>query len=150
MLQSLVTQLGAGAVLVVCLYALIAGGWRERFGAVIYLAAYLISVGFALISPDYTTLYLLVADALCLQGYLVISWKSPYSWPKWAVAGQLVCVAAEVVTLMPQSLLSLGIHTYVFLSVETAAGWAVLLALLLGTIAAAQTRRDARRLPRTE
>ena len=145
MLHSWITQLGAGAVLVVCLYGLWVGGWRERCGAGIYLAAYLITFGFGLISIEYPTLYLMVADALCLQAFYVLSWKSPRAWPKWAVAGQLISVVAEVATLF-----HLGLRSYLFLTIETAAGWAVLLALLLGAIAANKDRRDARRLATTK
>ena len=139
MFQSWVTQLGAAMVLIVCLYALIKGGGRERFGAVIYLAAYALIVTFGLISTEYTTLYLLVVDVLCIQGFVVVSWKSPHPWPKWALAGQGVSVAADVAHL-----LNWGLDERAYLTLATAAGWGVLLAILLGTIAAAQARRDAR------
>ncbi|MBW8882478.1 MAG: hypothetical protein JF615_13980 [Asticcacaulis sp.] len=141
MLQSLLAQAWAIIDVVICGYALYAGSWRERCGAIIFLIAYLASMGFAFISPQYTTLYLLVADTLCLQVFYVVSWKSPHPWPKWAVAAQLVCVVMEVLTL-----LKVGISNYVFLTVENTMGLAVMLALLLGTISAAQAKRDARRL----
>lgn len=136
MLQHWITQAGAAAVVIVCLYALIVGGWRERWGAVIYLAAYLVSLGFGLISPVHSTLYLLLSDAFALQAFAVLAWKSPNAWPKWAVVGQLVCVAMEIVTLIDA-----GIPTWYFLTAEMLAGWGVLLALLLGTIAANAARR---------
>ena len=139
MLQSLVTQIGAAAVVVVCLYALIVGTWRERFGAVIYLAAYLLTMGFGLIEREHFTLYLLLGDMVCLQAFLFLCWKTPHPWPKWAVLGQLVCVAAELATLM-----KLGLHSFNFLTIETTAGWAVLLSLLIGTIAAGRARREAK------
>ena len=141
MLQSLVTQMGAAAVVIVCLYALFAGTWRERFGAVIYLAAYLLTLGFGTIAPGHFTLYLLLGDMVCLQAFLFLCWKTPHPWPKWAVLGQLICVVIEVATLM-----KLGIRSFNFLTIETAAGWAVLLALLIGAIAAAQAKRDAKKL----
>lgn len=142
MLQTLVAQLGVGAILVVCLYALIVGSWRERFGAIIYLAAYLVSFGFGLIAVEHATLYLLVADLLCLQGFYVLSWKSPHAWPRWAVAGQLVSVVAEIANLF-----HVGLSDRNFMTIEMTAGWGVLLALLIGAIAAAQARRDAKRTP---
>lgn len=141
MLQSWVTQSGAAAIVIVCLYALIMGTWRERFGAVVYLAAYLLTMGFGLIALDHVTLYMLLSDMVCLQAFLFLCWKTPHPWPKWAVLGQLICVAVEIATL-----LHTGIDSFNFLTIETAAGWAVLLALLLGTIAAAQARRDAKHL----
>ncbi len=144
MLQSWVTQIGAAAVLLVCAYALVTGTWRERAGAVFYLAGYLISLGFGLMAVAHPTLYLLLSDAVCLQGFAVLAWKSPHLWPKWAVAGQLVCVVMEVITLA-----SPGIPSWYFLTAEMAAGWVVLLSLLLGTIAANKTRR-AQRLAQVE
>jgi len=141
MLQSLFTRLVAATIVAVCGYGLYAGGWRERCGAGIYLLAYLATLGFGLISIEYTTLYLLVVDTLCLQVFYVLSWKSPNSWPKWAVAGQLLSVAMEILTL-----LHIGFHSRSFLIAENLVGLAVLMALLLGTIAAAQAKRDARRL----
>lgn len=139
MLQSWVSQVGAGAILVVCLYALVTGAWRERAGAVIYLLAYLVSLGFGLVAPAHSTLYLLLSDALALQGFAVLAWKSPHPWPLWAVAGQLVCVAMEAVTLLNN-----GIMSWYFLTAEMIAGWGVLMALLLGTIAANAARKTRR------
>ncbi|MEI9902857.1 MAG: hypothetical protein WDN06_01905 [Asticcacaulis sp.] len=96
------------------------------------------SLGFGLIAAGHSTLYLLLSDAVCLQGFAVLAWKSPHPWPKWAVLGQLICLAMEAATLMHT-----GIGNWYFLTVEIVAGWGVLLALLLGTIAAAETRREA-------
>lgn len=143
MLQSWITQLGAAAVVLVCLYALTAGSWRERFGAAIYLLAYLLSLGFGLTSIRHTTWYLLVADTICLLGFYMVCWKAPHPWPKWALLAQFLCVTGEIATLF-----NIGIESRWFLMVETIAGWGVLIALLLGTIAAAQARRTLRRIAR--
>lgn len=140
MLQSLVTQLGAAAIGLVCLYAFIMGTWRERFGALIYLSAYLLSLGFGVSSTEHTTWYLLVADTFCLFGFFMMCWRARHPWPQWAVVGQLICVVLEVITLI-----DIGVRNWHFLTIETAAGWGVLLALLIGTIAAAETRRNARK-----
>lgn len=136
MLQSWISQLGAAAVAVVCLYALVFGGWRERFGGLLYLAAWLVSFGFGVIDREHSTLYLILSDAVLLQGLALIAWKSPHPWPKWAVAGQLLCLAMALATLFPA-----GPRKWYFLTVEILAGWGVLLALLLGTITARQARR---------
>lgn len=136
MLHHWVSQIGAAAIFLVCAYALMAGAWRERVGAVFYLAAYLVSLGFGLVTAGHPTLYLLLSDAVCLQGFAMLAWKSPHPWPKWTVAGQLVCVALELITLANP-----GIPSWYFLTAEMAAGWGVLLSLLLGTVAANKTRR---------
>ncbi|ESQ91513.1 hypothetical protein ABAC460_05890 [Asticcacaulis sp. AC460] len=153
MLQSWITQLSAVALLVICGYALIAGSWRERFGAVIYVAAYALTLGFGLISLDsdlpylakyissnYTALYMLVTDTLILQGLCVVAWKSPHPWSKWAILCQVVSIGLHCVVL-----LDLGLSNRIYLSLVTALGWGGLLALLIGTIAARQARQDARR-----
>lgn len=139
MLQSVVTQLGAFAIAAVCLYAFIMGTWRERFGAVIFSAAYVLTVGFGVTSTDHIAAYLLVADVICLLGFYIACWKAQHPWPQWALLGQIICVAVDILTL-----LQFGIGRTVFLVVQTAAGWGVLLALLIGTIAAAKARREVR------
>lgn len=140
MLQSLITQLGAGAIAAVCLYALFAGTWRERFGAIIYSTGYLVTLGFGLGSRDNLAVYLLLADVICLLGFYITCFKAQHPWPQWALLGQIICVAVDLSVL-----LNIGLPVNVFLIIQTVAGWCVLMALLLGTIAAAQVRRDARK-----
>ncbi len=136
MLQSWMSQMGAVVVVLICLYAIVAGSWRERLGGVLYLAAYGLSVAFGMVAAEHSTLYLLVSDMVCLQGFLVLAWKSRARWPWWAVAAQVVSVGLETMTL-----LHIGFTTWTFLLAEALAGYAVLLALLMGTIAANRARR---------
>ncbi len=138
MLQSWMTQIGAGIVVLVCLYAIVVGSWRERLGGVLYLAAYALSLAFGTIASEHSTLYLLVSDMVCLQGFVVLGWKSPARWPWWAVAAQVVSVTLEILTL-----LHAGLNNWTFLLAEALAGYAVLLALLMGAIAANRSRRRA-------
>ena len=98
MLASMIAMAGAVAVVLVCSYALIAGSWRERFGALVYLTAYLIVLGFGKASP----LSMLMADTLCIPGFFIANWKSRHPWPRWALAGQLLSVSVEVVALLPK------------------------------------------------
>jgi hypothetical protein len=140
MLQSVVTQLGACAVALVCLYAIVVGTWRERFGAFIYSAGYMLTMGFALVMPEYVAAYMLVADVICLLGFYIACWKSQHPWPQWALLGQIVSVAIDIIVL-----LNIGVGVKGLLVVQTIAAWGVLLALLLGTIAAAKERRAARK-----
>ncbi len=140
MLQSVVTQLGAFAVAAVCLYAFTMGTWRERFGAFIFSSAYLLTLGFGVSSTEHIAAYLLVADVICVLGFYIACWKAQHPWPQWALLGQIICVAVDIVTL-----LQIGIGRTSFLVIQTAAGWGVLLALLIGTIAAAKARREARK-----
>jgi len=139
MLQSLATQVGAGAVLVVCVYALVMGGWRERFAGAFYLAAYALTFFFGLMSAEDRPLYLLLVDVLCVQAFVVAAWKSPHPWPFWALGCQVACVVAAIIHLA-----HLGLDDRAYLTFETAAAWGVMFALLLGTIAANTARRAAR------
>jgi hypothetical protein len=140
MLQSWVTQLGACAVGLVCLYAFVVGTWRERFGAFIYLSGYLLTMGFALVSADHTAAYMLVADVICLLGFYIACWNTQHPWPQWALLGQIICVAIDIIVL-----LNIGVGVTALLVVQTVAAWGVLLALLIGTMAVTQARRAARK-----
>jgi hypothetical protein len=140
MLQSWVTQLGAGAVAIVCLYAIIVGTWRERFGAFIYVSGYLLAMGFAVASVEHVAAYMLVADVICLLGFYIACWNTQHPWPQWALLGQIISVAIDIIVL-----LNVGVGLMGFLIVQTIAAWGVLLALLIGTIAAAKARREARK-----
>lgn len=140
MLQSWVTQLGAGAVAVICLYAIVAGTWRERFGAFIYLSGYFLTLGFGLVAAEYFAAYMLVADVICLLGFYIACWKSQHPWPQWALLGQIISVAIDIIVL-----LNVGLGVTVLLVVQTIVAWGVLLALLIGTIAVTKARRDARK-----
>lgn len=140
MLQSLVTQLTACVLMAVCLYALIFGGWRERFGAFILCTAYLLQVGFGVTSTDHIAAYMLVADVICLLGFYIACWKAQHPWPQWALLAQIISVSVDIAML-----LNLGIARTLFLVVQNVVGWVVVLVLLIGTIAAARERRAGRK-----
>ncbi len=138
MLQSITTRLGASAVVLVCAYAIFAGSWRERFGAFIYLTAYVVILGFGLGSPHYPPVYMLMADALCLPGFFIASWQSPHPWPRWAIVGQLISVAVDIITIV-------GLfNRWLFLTLAMAASYGVLLSLMIGTVAYRARRRAQR------
>ncbi|WP_443747712.1 hypothetical protein [Asticcacaulis solisilvae] len=132
MFQSVVAKAGAVAVVLVCTYALIAGSWRERFAGFIYLTSYLIVLGFQVSSP----LYMLTADALCIPAFFIANWKSRHPWPRWALAGQIFSVSFDIAALFVNQ-----INRWTFSAVESAVGWGVLLAILIGTIAYRGERR---------
>ena len=140
MLQSWVTQLGACAVVAVCFYAVAVGTWRERFGAFIYVSGYLLTMGFSLVLNDHIAADMLVADVICLLGFYITCWNTQHPWPQWALLGQIISVAIDIIVL-----LNIGIGVTALLIVQTIAAWGVLLALLIGTIAVARERRAGRK-----
>jgi L-lactate permease len=88
-------------------------------------------MGFGIATP----LYMLMADTLCIPGFFIAGWKSRHPWPRWALAGQSIAVACDVVGLT-------GVMSrWVYLLVATTAGWGVLLSIFIGTIAYRAERR---------
>lgn len=141
MLQSIITKLGACAVVLVCFYAVVAGSWRERFAGLIYLTAYVISLGLGLTSKGFPIYHMLLVDALCLAGFFMVNWKPVHPWPKWAFTAQAISVAADIFALIDYAL-----PRWIFLAVQMVTGYAVLTSLLVGTIAY-RSRRRAERQP---
>jgi len=135
MLQSFATRLGAISIVLVCGYAILAGSWRERFSAFVYLTGYMMVLGFGLAGPEASPVYMLASDTLSLLGFFIVNWKSTHSWSRWAIAGQLASVILDVIALT-------GLfNRRFFLTLETVAAYAVLLALLTGTISYRVRRR---------
>lgn len=126
-----------GLVLVVsiCLFAIIAGNWRERFGGTLYLALYALGYILSRITLDYAGWRHLLPDAIGLIGFLYLCWKAPHPWPIWAVAAQLLSVTAAIASLVH------GIGRWTFLTMQMVIGYGLLLALLIGTLAALQSRK---------
>lgn len=144
MLQSIISKLGACAVVLVCVYAIVAGSWRERFAGLIYLTAYIISLGLGLTSRSFPIYHMLLVDALCLAGLFMTNWKPVHPWPKWAFTAQLISVAADIFALIDY-----GLPRWFFLVVQIVTGYAVLLAVLIGTINHRIRRRDAKTVTRS-
>ena len=139
MLQSLATQLALATMVLVCGYAIIAGSWRERLGGVVYLAGYAMQIGFGMISTRYPALYLTVADVLLLPGFLIINRKSPHPWTLWALVVQLLSASLDIAVLVFHV-----VRPWLYLTIQTLAGYLVLLCLLIGTLAAHARRRRER------
>jgi hypothetical protein len=136
MLQSLYTQLAAVASLLICGFAIISGSWRERLCGVLYLAAYVLLIGLGLVSTRYAVVYGAVADALLVPGVLVIARKSPHIWPRCVLVLQIFSVGIDIAALTYK-----GISVWLYLTAQNAAGYAILLCLLVGTFGARARRR---------
>lgn len=127
------------ATFIVCSYALLAGSRRERFVGAVYIAAYVVVEAFASVSYLHSTALILLADILCLPGFIIAGYKSPYSWTRWAMICQVLSVVADITplafgeTYYAACLIILGILSY-----------GVLISLLVGTMSA-QIRRHRER-----
>lgn len=121
----------------ICLYAIIAGLWRERLIGVTYLAGYYALYGFELITTVHTVPYQLIVDALCLPSFIIVSWKSSHLWPKIALAAQTISLAVNVAALFYRA-----DEYWSYTATENILGCVVLLSLLTGTVRAHVRRRQ--------
>jgi hypothetical protein len=136
MFHSLYTQVASAALFSICLFAIVAGSWRERLCGVIYLAAYIMQFGLHAISSNQDFLHLALADILLVPGFLVIARKSPHPWAICALGLQIFSVGLDIAALVFKN-----ITRWQYLTIGNGAGYAVLLCLLVGTFAAQARRR---------
>ncbi|WP_443747713.1 hypothetical protein [Asticcacaulis solisilvae] len=135
MLHSIVTQSGACAVLAACLYALVAGSWRERLCGGMYLIGYIAQVCFMAVA-DRPAVDMFIVDILCLPPFLIASRQSPHPWLWLAVVGQAASLVADLTALG-----FTGLSRWTYLTIEIVASYSVLLALTGATVSAQLRRR---------
>ncbi len=137
MLQILEFQFPTIMMLLVCGFAIIAGSWRERLCGILYLAAYAMGIGFGFISTRHNTaIYMAVADVLLIPGFWVVARRSPPVWAKCVLVIQTVSVAIDGLALTYD-----GLSRWQYLTMLTAAGYAILACLFVGTIGHISKRR---------
>jgi len=136
MLQTLYTQVAAAALLLICGFAIVSGSWRERMCGIMYLAAYAMTIGFGMITTRDPAVYNSVSDTLLVPGFAVIARKSPHLWAKCALGIQVFSVGVDIAALIFDE-----INRWQFLTIQNAAGYAILACLLVGTFAARARRR---------
>lgn len=128
---------GAGSVLLVCLFALTKGGRPERIGAGAFLTGWFLSIlAQKYIGYASTQWPILLIDLVVLAIFVALVWKSPRSWPVWASAFQLLAVASHVMVLM-----QLRPEISAFYTVVNMTGYGIVIALAVGTFFAWQERR---------
>jgi hypothetical protein len=137
MFDTLLSQIGVAAVVLVCAFALLKGDEPERLGA----GAYLIAVFASLLLQQKGALSgiqwgLLVIDAALVAVYAGLVWKSRRSWPVWACALQALIVMCHLLTLIDSRP-----PLAAFYAVINLAGYGVLLSLASGTLQAWRERR---------
>jgi len=138
MLHSPLAIFGAVFLAFTCLTAFVFGSWREKAGAGLYLAAYVIANALNALSHLQGLSHTLV-DILCLIGFVILCWKSPHPWPLWAAGCQLASTMAGIC-----GLLNIAVSKWAYMTLLIASAYGVLLALLAGTFAAIRTKRRLR------
>ena len=136
MLHSPLAIFGAVFLAVTCLAAFIFGSWRERAGAGLYLAAYLVANGLNLLSHRQDLSHT-ITDILCLIGFVILCWKSPHPWPLWAAGCQLASTMTDIC-----GLLNIAVSKWAYMTLLIVSAYGVLLALLAGTFAVTRSRRQ--------
>ncbi|MDI7774436.1 hypothetical protein [Asticcacaulis sp. EMRT-3] len=128
----------------VCLAGLIFGYWRERMGALIYLAAMILTMSLRSMTHIAPLWRYMFTDTLCLVGFLTLCWKSPHPWPLWAVGAQMMSVCVSLATWLNPYVMK-----WAYFTALSIFGYALLLAMGVGTISAALRRfRPANKIPK--
>ncbi|MGN6365064.1 hypothetical protein [Asticcacaulis taihuensis] len=138
MLHSPLAIFGAAFLIFASLMAFIFGTWRERAGAALYLAAYVVANGLNWFS-HMQDLSHTITDILCLIGFVILCWKSPHPWPLWAAGFQLASTMTGIC-----GLLNITVSKWAYMTLLILSAYGVLLALLAGTFAAARRKRQQR------
>ena len=143
-MPSLPVLIGVGFELFICLAGLIFGYRRERVGALIFLATFLLSV----VLKDFTSWaplwrYLLT-DTLCLAGFVTLCWKSPHPWPLWVSGAQLMNVCISLVAWQNSY-----VRLWAYYTALTIFGYVALFAFAAGIAQAMRRRwRGANKVPK--
>ncbi len=136
MLHSPLAIFGAVFLIFASLTAFIFGTWRERAGAALYLAAYVIANTLNALS-HMQDLSHTITDILCLIGFVILCWKSPHPWPLWAAGFQLASTMTDIC-----GLLNITVSKWAYMTLLILSAYGVLLALLAGTLAAARRKQQ--------
>lgn len=135
MLHSPLAIFGAAFLAITCLMAFVFGSWRERVGAGLYLAAYVVANALSALS-HLQDLSHTATDILCLIGFIILCWKSPHPWPLWAAGCQLASTMTDIC-----GLLDVDVTQWAYMTLLIVSAYGVLLALFAGTLAAIRTRK---------
>ena len=101
MFDTLYSQIGAAAGVIVVAFAFLKGDEPERVGG----GAYAIGALASLLLQNDSQLYgaqwgLMTVEAVMLAAYAALAWKSRRSWPVWAGALQSLIVMIHVMTVI--------------------------------------------------
>ena len=139
MFETLASQIGAVIVCVVCAFAFLKGDEPERFAAGAYMIGWFASLLAQRDGGVSGAQHIMFAlDCIMLVVLGTLTWKYRRSWPAWACGFQLLVIMSHIMVL-----LNLNTAGAAFYTVVNLAGYAVLLAIAIGTFWAWQDRRAA-------
>lgn len=114
-------------------FAWLKGGPAERLGALVNVGlSFMVTVFQGISDAAFGTIPILIADGLIATGFLILALRFASLWLAAAMVLQgavFTLHAAVLIELVPDS------HLYYYYAVMNAAGMAVLLAIVAGTVA---------------
>lgn len=137
MFDTLYTQIGAAAGVLVVAFAFLKGDEPERVGA----GAYALGALASLLVQDDAQLYgpqwgLIVVETIMLAAYAALAWKSRRPWPVWAGALQSLVVMSHALTVADARP-----PIAAFYAIVNLASYGILVALAVGVLQAWRDRR---------
>lgn len=140
LLETIYSQVGAAATILVVCFAFLKGDEPERIAAaafaLVVLTGTFIQEGAAQGGPRWGWMAL---DIVLLAVFIGIAWHTRRSWPVWATGFQGLIVTGHVLILA-----NLRPPAYAFAAVNNLANYGLLIAMAVGTFWAWQERRAAR------
>ena len=121
--------------LFICLCALFLGRNQEKFGGLTYLIGWALSLLALSFGGEWRYKLLLTIDLVVFLCFISQCWKSPTSWPFWA------SLALGINLSLLGVIQQLHLSAWYFLSLSSAMSHCVLLALGIGTLGAARSKR---------
>ena len=139
MFQTLYSQIGAIAMIAMCVFAFLKGGDAERIGAGVYLLGWFAS---ALVQGDLgfeaIPYGVFAIDALILGVFAALAWRSRRTWPAWAAGLQLLAVMSHILIMIDTRLPIASLYT-----VMNLVSYLIIICIAVGTFWAWQERRAA-------
>lgn len=139
MFNMLYAQIGAIAMIAMCVFAFLKGGDPERIGAGTYLLGWFASVlvqgGLGFNAIPYGVF---VIDLLILVVFVGLAWRCRRTWPVWASGLQLLAVMSHILIMIDARLPIASLYT-----VMNLVSYLIIICIAVGTFWAWQERKAA-------
>ena len=139
MFNMLYAQIGAIAMIAMCVFAFLKGGDPERIGAGTYLLGWFASV---LVQGDMggdgVPYGMFAIDVAILVVFVGLTWRSRRTWPVWATGLQLLTVMSHILMIIDTRLPIASLYT-----VMNLVSYLIIICIAVGTFWAWQERKAA-------
>lgn len=139
MFNMLYAQIGAIAMIAMCIFAFLKGGDVERIGAGTYAFGWFASVLVQGDTAAATIPYgMFLLDLMMLVVFVALSWRYRRTWPVWAAGLQLMTVMSHILIMTDARLPITSLYT-----VMNLVSYLIIGCITVGTFWAWQERRAA-------